>query len=76
VVLLAVGEDMLSDFGLFYQFLSNEAFFTRHQDDRHFVYRALLELNESRRSSAAGFLQSMVGFIPWCLAPSVGQEFR
>lgn len=28
-----------------------------------FVYRALLELNDVGRSSAAGFLQSILGFV-------------
>lgn len=64
LVLLAVGRICYSDFGLFYQIPQHSGLlYSTTQTIDTFVYRALLELNDVGRSSAAGFLQSIVGFI-------------
>jgi putative aldouronate transport system permease protein len=64
LVLLAVGRICYSDFGLFYLIPQHSGLlYSTTQTIDTFVYRALLELNDVGRSSAAGFLQSLVGFI-------------
>ena len=64
LVLLAVGRIFYSDFGLFYQIPQHSGLlYSTTQTVDTFVYRALLELNDVGRSSAAGFLQSVLGFI-------------
>lgn len=64
LVLLAVGRICYSDFGLFYQIPQHSGLlYSTTQTVDTFVYRALLELNDVGRSSAAGFLQSVLGFI-------------
>ncbi len=64
MVLLAVGRVCYSDFGLFYQIPQHSGLlYSTTQTIDTFVYRALLELNDVGRSSAAGFLQSFVGFV-------------
>ena len=64
LVLLAVGRICYSDFGLFYQIPQHSGLlYSTTQTIDTFVYRALLELNDVGRSSAAGFLQSILGFI-------------
>ena len=64
LVLLAVGRICYSDFGLFYQIPQHSGLlYSTTQTVDTFVYRALLELNDVGRSSAAGFLQSILGFI-------------
>ena len=64
LVLLAVGCICYSDFGLFYQVPQHSGLlYSTTQTIDTFVYRALLELNDVGRSSAAGFLQSILGFI-------------
>lgn len=64
LVLLAVGRICYSDFGLFYQVPNHSGMlYSTTQTIDTYVYRALLELNDIGRSSAAGFLQSILGFI-------------
>lgn len=64
LVLLAIGRICYSDFGLFYQIPQHSGLlYSTTQTIDTFVYRALLELNDVGRSSAAGFLQSLVGFM-------------
>jgi putative aldouronate transport system permease protein len=64
LMLLAVGRICYSDFGLFYQIPQHSGLlYSTTQTIDTFVYRALLELNDVGRSSAAGFLQSIVGFV-------------
>ena len=64
LVLLAIGRICYSDFGLFYLIPQHSGLlYSTTQTIDTFVYRALLELNDVGRSSAAGFLQSIVGFI-------------
>ena len=63
MVLLNVGRIFTSDFGLFYQVPQNSGLImdvTQTVDT--FVYRALMTQNNIGQSSAASFLQSMIGF--------------
>lgn len=63
MVILAVGRICYSDFGLFYQVpMHSGMLYETTQTIDTFVYRALLEQNSIGRSSAAGFLQSILGF--------------
>lgn len=64
LTLLSIGRIFYSDFGLFYQVPMNSGPLidvTNTIDT--YVYRALLTLNDVGRSSAAGFLQSILGFV-------------
>lgn len=64
LILLAVGRIFFSDFGLFYQVpMHSGLLYSTTQTIDTYVYRALLEMNDIGRSSAAGFLQSLLGFI-------------
>lgn len=64
LVLLAIGRICYSDFGLFYLIPQHSGLlYSTTQTIDTFVYRALLELNDVGRSSAAGFLQSIFGFV-------------
>ena len=64
LVLLAVGRICYSDFGLFYQIPMNSGLlYSTTQTIDTYVYRALLELNDIGRSTAGGFLQSILGFV-------------
>lgn len=64
LVLMAVGRICYSDFGLFYQVPMNSGMlYSTTQTIDTYVYRGLLELNDIGRSTAAGFLQSIFGFI-------------
>lgn len=63
MVLLNVGRIFTSDFGLFYQVPQNSGLImdvTQTVDT--FVYRALMTQNNIGQSSAASFLQSVIGF--------------
>lgn len=64
MTLLAIGRIFYSDFGLFYQVPMNNGMLldvTNTIDT--YVYRGLMTLNDVGRASAAGFYQSMVGFV-------------
>lgn len=64
LILLAVGRICYSDFGLFYQVPMNSGLlYSTTQTIDTFVYRGLIELNDIGRSTAGGFLQSVLGFI-------------
>lgn len=64
LVLLVVGRICYSDFGLFYQVPMNSGLlYSTTQTIDTYVYRGLLELNDIGRSTAAGFMQSVLGFI-------------
>ena len=61
---LQTGRIFYSDFGLFYQIPMNSGLlYSTTQTIDTYVYRALLELNDIGRSTAGGFLQSILGFI-------------
>lgn len=69
LVLINVGRIFYSDFGLFYQVPMNAgALFNATNTIDTYVYRALLQLNDIAKASAAGFYQSIVGFLVVLLA--------
>lgn len=64
LVIMSIGRMFYSDFGLFYQIPMNSgALFNTTQTIDTYVYRALMQQNDIAMSSAAGFYQSIVGFI-------------
>lgn len=64
LVLISIGRICYSDFGLFYQVPMNSGLlYSTTQTIDTYVYRGLLELNDIGRSTAGGFLQSVLGFI-------------
>lgn len=64
LTLLSIGRMFYSDFGLFYQVPMNTGLLynTTNTIDTY-VYRGLLETNDVGRASAAGFIQSVLGFL-------------
>ena len=61
--ILGLGQIFRSDFGLFYQVPMNQgALYPVTQTIDTYVYRALLKTNDVGMSSAASFVQSVVGF--------------
>jgi putative aldouronate transport system permease protein len=63
LVLLQIGRICYSDFGLFYQVPMNSGLlYSTTTTIDTYVYRGLLTLNDLGRSTAAGFLQSFLGF--------------
>lgn len=64
LVLLSIGKMFYSDFGLFYQVpMDNGLLYNATNTIDTYVFRGLLVLNDVGRSSAAGFIQSVLGFI-------------
>ena len=64
LTLLSIGRVFYSDFGLFYQVpMDSGPLLNATNTIDTYVYRALLTLNDVGRSSAAGFMQSVMGFI-------------
>lgn len=64
LTLLAIGRIFYSDFGLFYQVPMNAgALFNTTNVIDTYVFRGLLQLGNIGMSSAAGFYQSLVGFV-------------
>lgn len=64
LTLLSIGRVFYSDFGLFYQVpMDSGPLLNATNTIDTYVYRALLTLNDVGRSSAAGFMQSIMGFI-------------
>lgn len=64
MMLLSVGRIFYSDFGLFYQVpMSSGALIDATSTIDTYVYRGLITLGDVGMSSAAGFYQSIVGFI-------------
>ncbi len=62
--ILNLGQIFRSDFGMFFQVPMNQgALFDVTQTIDTYVYRALLKSNDVGMSSAASFIQSVVGFI-------------
>ncbi len=64
LTLLAIGKVFYSDFGLFYQVPMNSGMlYDATTTIDVYVYQGLLLLNDVGRSAAAGFFQSICGFI-------------
>lgn len=69
LTLMSIGRMFYSDFGLFYQVPQNSgALFSVTQTIDTYVYRGLMESNNIGMSAAAGFYQSVVGFLLVLLA--------
>jgi putative aldouronate transport system permease protein len=63
MMILQVGKIFYSDFGLFYNVTLNSSLLYSTTDVIDtYVYRSLIELGDIGMSSAAGFLQSIIGF--------------
>ncbi len=63
MMLLSLGNILVSDFGLFYQVTLNSGMLYQTSDVIDtFVYRALMNLNDIGMSAAAALVQSIVGF--------------
>ena len=64
LTLLSIGRIFYSDFGLFYQVPMNTGLlYNATNTIDTYVYRGLLETNDIGRASAAGFIQSVLGFL-------------
>ncbi len=64
VVVLALGKVFYSDFGLFYQVTRDSgALYSTTNTIDTYVFRGLMSIGDIGMSSAAGFYQSMIGFI-------------
>lgn len=64
MTILGLGRMVRSDFGLFYQVPMNSgALYSTTQTIDTYVFRGLMQLGNFGMSSAAGFFQSVVGFI-------------
>lgn len=64
LTLLAIGRIFYSDFGLFYQVTQNSGLlYDVSTTIDVYVYKGLMLLNDVGRSAAAGFFQSICGFI-------------
>ena len=64
LTIMSVGRMFYSDFGLFYQMpLNSGTLYSTTQTIDTYVYRALMQQNNIGMSSAAGFYQSLVGFV-------------
>lgn len=64
MVLMAIGRIMYSDFGLFYQVTMNSgALYSTTQTIDTYVFRAMMQLNDTGMAAAAGLYQSVIGFI-------------
>ena len=64
MVMMNVGRIFYSDFGLFYQVPQNSgALFNVTNTIDTYVYRSLMSTGGLGRSAAAGFFQSIVGFL-------------
>lgn len=64
MVLLALGRMFYSDFGLFYQVPMHSGLLADVTDTIDvFTYKALTQLNDVGRAAAAGFMQSVLGFL-------------
>lgn len=64
LTIMNIGRIFYSDFGLFYQLpLNSGTLYPTTQTIDTYVYRALMQQNQIGMSAAAGFYQSIVGFV-------------
>lgn len=76
MVILNIGKMFYSDFGLFYQVPKNSGMiYNVTQTIDTYVYNALMTQNNLGMSAAAGFYQSVVGFILIIAANAVIRKF-
>lgn len=75
LTIMALGRMFASDFGLFYQVPQNSGMlYTTTTTIDTFVYRALMLDHDVGRSLAAGFLQSILGFILVLIVNTIVQK--
>ncbi len=75
--LLHVGKIFYADFGLFFQVPMNSgALFSTTNVIDTYVYRALIQLGDIGMSAAAGFYQSIVGFIMIVISNFIVRKFN
>ena len=76
MVILAIGRIFYSDFGLFFQVPMNSgALLSTTNTIDTYVYRGLLEQSNIGMSAAAGFYQSIVGFVVVMAANALVRKF-
>ena len=64
LTLMSIGRMFYSDFGLFYQVPMNSGMLQKATTTIDtYVYRGLMESNDIGKSAAAGFMQSVLGFL-------------
>lgn len=64
MTLMAIGRIMASDFGLFYQVPMNSgALYSVTQTVDTYVYRAMMQLNDTGMAAASGLYQSVIGLV-------------
>jgi putative aldouronate transport system permease protein len=69
LVLLAIGNIFRGDFGMFYNMIGNNGLLFSNTDVIDtFVFRLLMSSNEIGMSAAAGFYQSLLGFVSIMIA--------
>ena len=74
--LLAIGRIVSSDFGLFYQIPRNSgALYDVTQTIDTYVYNALMQQGNIALSAAAGFYQSIVGFVLVVIANAIVRKY-
>ena len=72
LLILSIGRMFYSDFGLFYQVPKNSGMiYNVTQTIDTYVYNALMTQNNIGMSAAAGFYQSIVGFVLVIIANAV-----
>lgn len=77
LVIMALGRMFASDFGLFYQVPMNTGtLYSATTTIDTFVYRAMMQDHDVGRSLAAGFLQSILGFVVVTIANSVVRKIE
>lgn len=76
MTLLSIGKIFYSDFGLFYQVPMNSGPLLNVTNTIDtYVYRGMTQLNDMSMASAAGFYQSVVGFVFVFLANKLVNHF-
>lgn len=76
LTIMYIGRIFASDFGLFYQVPQNSGMlYATTQTIDTYVYRALLQLNDVGRATAAGFLQSVLGFATVIIVNLIVRKF-
>ena len=74
LTLMSIGRMFYSDFGLFYQVPMNSGMLQKATTT--YVYRGLMESNDIGRAAAAGFLQSILGFVTVLTANTVVRKIE
>lgn len=77
LTLMSIGRMFYSDFGLFYQVPMNSGMLQKATTTIDtYVYRGLMESNDIGRAAAAGFLQSVLGFVTVLTANTVVRKIE